>query len=61
VSSNAVWLAKLVAAGEIVIGVALILGLFTGIFAFLGLVLNFSFVFSGSGGSTRRSSSSGCC
>src|SRR5919198_5228420 len=43
-------LAKLVAVGEIVIGVALILGLFTGVFAFLGLVLNFSFVFSGSAG-----------
>jgi thiosulfate dehydrogenase (quinone) large subunit len=50
VSSNAVWMAKLVAIGEIVIGVALVLGLFTGVFAFLGVVLNFSFVFSGSAG-----------
>ena len=44
------WMAKLVAIGEVVIGVALILGLFTGIVAFLGLILNFSFVFSGSAG-----------
>jgi thiosulfate dehydrogenase [quinone] large subunit len=49
-SDNAVWLAKLVAVGEVVIGIALILGLFSGIFAFLGLILNFSFVFSGSAG-----------
>jgi thiosulfate dehydrogenase [quinone] large subunit len=50
VSDNAVWMAKLVAVGEVIIGIALILGLFTGIFAFLGVVLNFSFVFSGSAG-----------
>jgi thiosulfate dehydrogenase [quinone] large subunit len=36
VSDNAVWMAKLVAVGEVIIGIALILGLFTGIFAFLG-------------------------
>ena len=35
----------LVAIGEVVIGIALILGLFTGIMAFLGAVLNFSCVF----------------
>jgi thiosulfate dehydrogenase (quinone) large subunit len=40
----------LVAIGEVVIGVALILGLFTGIAALLGSVLNFSFVFAGSAG-----------
>jgi len=50
VADNAVWLGKLVAFGEVVIGVALILGLFTGIFAFGGLVLNFSYVFSGMAG-----------
>jgi thiosulfate dehydrogenase (quinone) large subunit len=50
VSDNAVWMGKLVAVGEVIIGIALILGLFTGIFAFLGVVLNFSFVFSGSAG-----------
>jgi len=36
--------------GEVVIGVALILGLFTGIAALVGSVLNFSFVFAGSAG-----------
>ena len=47
---------RLVAAGrvgEVVIGIALILGLFTGIMAFLGAVLNFSFIFAGTAGSTR--------
>jgi thiosulfate dehydrogenase [quinone] large subunit len=40
----------LVAIGEVVIGICLILGLFTGIMAFLGAILNFSFVFAGSAG-----------
>lgn len=44
------WMAPLVAVGEVVIGVALILGAFVGIAAFLGVVLNFSFVFAGSAG-----------
>jgi thiosulfate dehydrogenase [quinone] large subunit len=44
------WLAPIIAVGELVIGIALILGLFTGIAAFLGVVLNFSFVFAGSAG-----------
>lgn len=39
-----------VAIGELVIGLLLILGLFTGIAAALGAVLNFSFVFAGSAG-----------
>lgn len=39
-----------VAIGELVIGTLLIVGLFTGIMAFLGAVLNFSFVFAGSAG-----------
>ena len=39
-----------VAIGEFVIGLALILGLFTGVMAFLGAVLNFSFIFAGSAG-----------
>jgi thiosulfate dehydrogenase (quinone) large subunit len=50
VSSNAGWITRVVVVGELVVGVALILGLFTGIAAFCGLVLNFSFVFSGSAG-----------
>jgi thiosulfate dehydrogenase [quinone] large subunit len=44
------WMAPLVAVGEVVIGVALILGAFVGIAAFLGVILNFSFVFAGSAG-----------
>ena len=40
----------LVAIGEVVIGICLILGLFTGIMAFLGAILNFSFVFAGTAG-----------
>lgn len=40
----------MVAIGEIVIGLLLIVGLVTGIAAFLGAVLNFSFVFAGSAG-----------
>jgi hypothetical protein len=43
-------LGPLVAVGELVIGIALILGLFTGIAAFLGSILNFSFAFAGSTG-----------
>lgn len=43
-------LGPLVAIGEVVVGVMLILGLLTGIVAFLGAVLNFSFVFAGSAG-----------
>jgi thiosulfate dehydrogenase [quinone] large subunit len=39
-----------VAVGEVVVGAALILGLFTGIAAFLGVVMNFSFVFAGTAG-----------
>jgi thiosulfate dehydrogenase (quinone) large subunit len=50
VSDNAVWMAKVVAVGELALGICLLLGLFTGVFAFLGLVLNFGFVFSGSAG-----------
>ncbi|MGH8927496.1 MAG: DoxX family protein, partial [Acidimicrobiia bacterium] len=43
-------LGPMVAIGELVIGILLILGLFTGIAAFLGSILNFSFVFAGSAG-----------
>jgi thiosulfate dehydrogenase [quinone] large subunit len=44
------WFGPMVAIGEITIGTLLILGLFTGIAAALGAVLNFSFVFAGSAG-----------
>lgn len=39
-----------VAVGEVLLGLALILGAFVGIAAFFGAVLNFSFVFAGSAG-----------
>lgn len=39
-----------VAFGQTLIGVALILGAFTGVAAFFGVVMNFSFVFAGSAG-----------
>lgn len=50
VQHNAGWVAKVVAVSELVIGLALLAGLLTGIAAFLGLVLNFSYVFAGSAG-----------
>lgn len=47
---NASWIAKLVSLGEILIGIALILGLFTGLAAAAGLLLNLTYMFSGSAG-----------
>jgi thiosulfate dehydrogenase [quinone] large subunit len=49
-SSNALWVSRVVVVAEVVIGVALVLGLFTGVVALLGLVLNFSYMFSGAAG-----------
>ncbi|TAK12639.1 MAG: DoxX family membrane protein [Anaerolineae bacterium] len=42
------WFAKLVAYGETLIGVALILGAFTGIAAFFGAFMNWNFMMAGS-------------
>lgn len=42
------WFAKLVYIGEILVGVALILGLFTGIAAFFGALMNWNFMMAGS-------------
>jgi thiosulfate dehydrogenase [quinone] large subunit len=47
---NASWIAKLVSLAEILIGVALILGLLTGAAAAAGLSLNLIYMFSGSAG-----------
>ena len=44
------WIGPVVAYGEVTIGICLILGMFVGIMAFLGAVLNFTFVFAGSAG-----------
>ncbi len=42
------WFAKLVAYGELLIGIALIVGAFTGIAAFFGAFMNFNFMLAGS-------------
>jgi thiosulfate dehydrogenase [quinone] large subunit len=42
------WFAKLIVAGELTVGVLLILGAFTGIAAFLGGFLNWNFMMAGS-------------
>ena len=47
-SGSYVWFAKLVAIGEFTIGIALILGIFTGVFAFLGGFMNWNFMMAGS-------------
>lgn len=46
-----VWFGKLVAYGEMIIGIALILGIFTGIFAFFGAFMNWNFMMAGSASS----------
>lgn len=46
-SNSHVWFAKLVVAGEILIGIALILGLFTAIAAFFGGFMNWNFMMAG--------------
>lgn len=43
-----VWFAKLVAIGETLVGVALILGIFTGIAAFFGGFMNWNYIMAGS-------------
>lgn len=43
-----VWFAKLIAVGEVLIGIALILGLLTGLVAFAGAFMNFNFMLAGS-------------
>lgn len=48
--SGYVVIGPLVLVGEVAIGIALLSGTFTGIAAFLGIVLNFSFLFTGSVG-----------
>jgi thiosulfate dehydrogenase [quinone] large subunit len=45
------WFAKLVAYGEVLIGIALILGIFTGIAAFFGGFMNWNFMMAGSASS----------
>ncbi len=42
------WFAKVIACGELLVGVGLILGAFVGIAAFFGAVMNFNFMLAGS-------------
>ncbi|MFZ0548100.1 MAG: hypothetical protein WAM60_21825 [Candidatus Promineifilaceae bacterium] len=42
------WFAKLIAAGEMLVGIALILGIFTGFAAFFGSTMNWNFMMAGS-------------
>ncbi|MFN8530343.1 MAG: DoxX family protein [Anaerolineae bacterium] len=42
------WFAKLVAVGELMIGIALIIGAFVGIAAFFGALMNWNFIMAGS-------------
>jgi len=46
-----VWFAKLVTIGELVVGVALILGMFVGVAAFIGAFLNWNYIMAGSASS----------
>ncbi len=46
-SGGYTWFAKLVVAGELLIGIALILGFFTGIAAFFGGFMNWNFMMAG--------------
>jgi thiosulfate dehydrogenase [quinone] large subunit len=43
-----VWFAKLIAVGEVLVGIALIVGAFVGIAAFFGAVMNWNFIMAGS-------------
>lgn len=46
-----VWFAKLIAVGELLIGVGLIVGAFVGIAAFFGALMNWNFIMAGSASS----------
>jgi thiosulfate dehydrogenase [quinone] large subunit len=46
-SGSFVWMAKLVAVGELLVGIALILGMFTGFAAFFGGFMNFNYLMAG--------------
>ena len=47
-SGSYVWFAKLVAVGELLVGVALVIGLFVGIAAFFAALMNWSYIMAGS-------------
>jgi thiosulfate dehydrogenase [quinone] large subunit len=43
-----VWFAKVITIGELVVGIALILGLFVGVTAFIGAFMNWNYIMAGS-------------
>lgn len=47
-SGSYIWFAKLVAVGEVLVGVALIIGAFVGIAAFFGAFMNWNYIMAGS-------------
>ena len=47
-SESYVWFGKLIAIGEFLVGLALILGIFVGVAAFFGGLMNFNFLLAGS-------------
>jgi thiosulfate dehydrogenase [quinone] large subunit len=47
-SQSYTWFAKLISVGELLVGVALILGIFTGFSAFMGGFMNWNFMMAGS-------------
>lgn len=47
-SGSEVWFGKLIAVGELLVGIALIIGLFVGVSAFLGGLMNMNFLLAGS-------------
>jgi thiosulfate dehydrogenase [quinone] large subunit len=47
-SHSYTWFAKIIATGELLVGIGLILGAFTGIAAFFGALMNFNFMLAGS-------------
>jgi len=50
-SGSYTWFAKLVAYGELLIGIALIIGAFVGVAAFFGAAMNFNFIMAGTASS----------
>ncbi len=46
-SGSYVWFAKIIAFGELLVGIALVLGIFTGIAAFIGGFMNWNFMMAG--------------
>jgi thiosulfate dehydrogenase [quinone] large subunit len=47
-SGSYVWFAKLIAVGELLVGIGLIVGAFVGIAAFFGALMNYNFMLAGS-------------